>query len=330
MPERGGYGRRDFAVSLLLVVGLTCSGVGVTMTVVVAIAAFLRRGWRVTAAILSIPVVVYGTWYVLEGTEGQRNTVALLDRDPRAPGIRVVGTHRRAQWSDPGSRYRGDRARAGGRMARVEIPAPARTVAPRARDSGGGGRLRRADRAATRRPRCGGLPLRRHHRGAPAPDDRARHAGRRPHGGPPVRSPADRGVHRRGRRVPRRAGRRHRPRGPIRALRRRDAAAGAGHREDPARRRTHRQHEHPRHSVSGRAVDVDDRPTRSPRRAPGSRRVPRRRPDRAYVRGGGDRLRSPVSRGARHRGGRNRARGRSRTRRPAASTWSRPRMHRPR
>ena len=47
------------------------------MTVVVAIAAFLRRGWRVTAAILSIPVVVYGTWYLLEGTEGQRHSGSL-------------------------------------------------------------------------------------------------------------------------------------------------------------------------------------------------------------------------------------------------------------
>jgi hypothetical protein len=73
MPERGPYGRRDLAASLLLVVGLMCSGVGITMTVVVAIAAFLRRGWRVTGAILAIPVVVYGAWYLLEGTRGQRH-----------------------------------------------------------------------------------------------------------------------------------------------------------------------------------------------------------------------------------------------------------------
>ena len=91
MPDRGGYGRRDLAVSLLLVVGLMCSGVGVTMTVVVAIAVFLRRGWRVTAAILSIPVVVYGTWYVLEGTEGQRNTVAFSTAIRELPEFAWLG-----------------------------------------------------------------------------------------------------------------------------------------------------------------------------------------------------------------------------------------------
>jgi hypothetical protein len=77
MPERGPLGRRDLVASLLLVVGLMCSGVGVTMTVTVVIAALLRRGWRVAAALLALPAVVYLTWYVLEGTVGQRNTVAL-------------------------------------------------------------------------------------------------------------------------------------------------------------------------------------------------------------------------------------------------------------
>src|SRR5262249_2186823 len=57
--------------------GVMCSGVGVTMTAVVAVAALLRRGWRVMLAIVAPPAGVYAIWYAVEGTSGQRNTVAL-------------------------------------------------------------------------------------------------------------------------------------------------------------------------------------------------------------------------------------------------------------
>ena len=77
MPERGGFGRRDALCAAFLVVGLMCSGVGVTMTLVVGIAAFLRRGWRVAAATVAVPVVVYLVWLLTEGTKGQRSGVPL-------------------------------------------------------------------------------------------------------------------------------------------------------------------------------------------------------------------------------------------------------------
>jgi hypothetical protein len=77
MPERGPWCRRDLVVVALLLVGLMCSGVGVTMTVVVAIAALLRRGWRVALATVALPAVVYAVWYALEGTSGQRNTTPM-------------------------------------------------------------------------------------------------------------------------------------------------------------------------------------------------------------------------------------------------------------
>jgi hypothetical protein len=77
MPTRGPLGRRDAVVVALLLIGLTCSGTGVTMTAVVALAALLRRGWRVTLGIVAVPAVVYGLWYALEGTNGQRNDTAL-------------------------------------------------------------------------------------------------------------------------------------------------------------------------------------------------------------------------------------------------------------
>jgi hypothetical protein len=77
MPERGPCQRRDLGVVALLLVGLMCSGVGVTMTAVVALAALLRRGWKVTIELVAAPAVVYGLWYVLEGTTGQRNDTSL-------------------------------------------------------------------------------------------------------------------------------------------------------------------------------------------------------------------------------------------------------------
>ena len=87
MPERGRFGRRDAAVWLLLVVGLMCSGVGVTMTIVVGIAALLRRGWRVAAATLSVPAVVYLAWFVIEGADGSRNTIPISTALRELPGF---------------------------------------------------------------------------------------------------------------------------------------------------------------------------------------------------------------------------------------------------
>ena len=87
MPERGPFGRRDAGVWALLVVGLMCSGVGVTMTIVVGIAAFLRRGWRVAAATVSVPAVVYSMWFVTEGADGSRNTVPVSTALRELPGF---------------------------------------------------------------------------------------------------------------------------------------------------------------------------------------------------------------------------------------------------
>jgi hypothetical protein len=87
MPERGSFDRRDVAIWVLLVLGLMCSGVGVTMTIVVGLAALLRRGWRVAAEVVSVPAVVYAIWFVTEGTQGPRNTVALSTALRDLPGF---------------------------------------------------------------------------------------------------------------------------------------------------------------------------------------------------------------------------------------------------
>lgn len=88
LPERGErFGRGDVAVSVLLVIAVTCSGTGVTMAMVVGIAAFLRRGWKLALADVSVPALVWGTWYVTWGTEGQRNQSSLGDAVTGLPGF---------------------------------------------------------------------------------------------------------------------------------------------------------------------------------------------------------------------------------------------------
>ena len=47
LPERGPLGWRDGVASLLLTIGMACSGLGITMLGVVALVALVRRGWRV-------------------------------------------------------------------------------------------------------------------------------------------------------------------------------------------------------------------------------------------------------------------------------------------
>ena len=55
VPERGTLGWRDGVASLLLTVGMACSGLGITMLGVVALVALVRRGPRVALAIAALP-----------------------------------------------------------------------------------------------------------------------------------------------------------------------------------------------------------------------------------------------------------------------------------
>ncbi len=59
----GPVDRRDWIGIAAGLLGLMCSGVAVTMVVVVAIAALLRRSWRV-ALLHSAPIGVYGAWWL--------------------------------------------------------------------------------------------------------------------------------------------------------------------------------------------------------------------------------------------------------------------------
>ncbi|MGH8982646.1 MAG: hypothetical protein ACRDY6_02070 [Acidimicrobiia bacterium] len=76
-PERGGLARRDALVAVLLVIGLTFSGTGLTMVVVVALVTLLRRGARVAAATVAVPALVYLLWYLAYGEDASTSVPQL-------------------------------------------------------------------------------------------------------------------------------------------------------------------------------------------------------------------------------------------------------------
>jgi hypothetical protein len=64
IPEKGPFQRRDAWGWLCIVVSMLFSGVGLTMMLIAAVTTFLRRGWRLALAALSVPGAVYIVWYV--------------------------------------------------------------------------------------------------------------------------------------------------------------------------------------------------------------------------------------------------------------------------
>ena len=81
----GTLDRRDWLGLAAGLGAILCSGVGVAMVVVVAIAALLRRGWR-AAAFHTIPLsVLYGAWWWTNDRHGVSSArhVSLLDWDRR-------------------------------------------------------------------------------------------------------------------------------------------------------------------------------------------------------------------------------------------------------
>jgi hypothetical protein len=85
VPERGPWRRRDVGVWVLLVLGLMCSGVAITMTAVVALINLLRRGWRCAVATVAVPAAVYGLWYVTYGHKAVDQSEPLRTALRKAP-----------------------------------------------------------------------------------------------------------------------------------------------------------------------------------------------------------------------------------------------------
>ncbi|HVF14419.1 MAG TPA: hypothetical protein VM942_07450 [Acidimicrobiales bacterium] len=84
------FGRRDVAGWAVLVLGLTCSGIGVPMVAVAGVAVLLRRstrglsrrGLRRAALTVAVPAFVYLVWLTLAGREGlgERSVVDQLSK----------------------------------------------------------------------------------------------------------------------------------------------------------------------------------------------------------------------------------------------------------
>ena len=76
----GPVDRRDAVGLGFGVVGLLCSGVAVTMTVVVGVAVLIRRGLR-PALLQTVPLgALYGTWYITYGHDGHAQETQQLRR----------------------------------------------------------------------------------------------------------------------------------------------------------------------------------------------------------------------------------------------------------
>jgi hypothetical protein len=75
LPERGSLGARDGAASLLLTVGMACSGLGITMLGVVGLVASVRRGPRVAMGVVVLPALAYAWWYAAYGRDAPDVTV---------------------------------------------------------------------------------------------------------------------------------------------------------------------------------------------------------------------------------------------------------------
>jgi MFS family permease len=72
----GPWDRRDSAGLALGVAGLLCSGVAVTMAIIVGLAVLIRRGWR-AAALHTVPLgVIYGVWFLAYGRRAYAHEAA--------------------------------------------------------------------------------------------------------------------------------------------------------------------------------------------------------------------------------------------------------------
>lgn len=75
----GRWGARDIAGWAVSIVGLMFSGISVTMVAVAGLAVLMRRGWRDAALTVSVPSVIYLTWFFLRGKENAGDEERTLD-----------------------------------------------------------------------------------------------------------------------------------------------------------------------------------------------------------------------------------------------------------
>ena len=79
------WGRRDVAGWLVSIIGLMFSGISVTMVAVAGLAVLMRRGWRQAALTVSVPGVIYLTWFFVTGNKNVGDEDRTLDDALRYP-----------------------------------------------------------------------------------------------------------------------------------------------------------------------------------------------------------------------------------------------------
>ena len=75
----GRWGGRDVAGWGVSIIGLMFSGISVTMVAVAGLAVLMRRGWRHAVLTVSVPGVIYLTWFFLTGNENVGDEERTLD-----------------------------------------------------------------------------------------------------------------------------------------------------------------------------------------------------------------------------------------------------------
>jgi hypothetical protein len=83
----GGFGRRDAVGWALGLASLMCSGIGVPMLAVTALAAAMRRGIATAAGVVSVPAAAFAVWYALYGR------LAMLRRPINTGTLLAVGQY---------------------------------------------------------------------------------------------------------------------------------------------------------------------------------------------------------------------------------------------
>jgi hypothetical protein len=91
----GPFDRRDLAGLAFGVVGLMCSGVAVTMAVVVGLAALIRRDWRVAFLHTAPLATLYAIWFASFGRDGYSTSTYSVSSIVRfvADGLRSTFDH---------------------------------------------------------------------------------------------------------------------------------------------------------------------------------------------------------------------------------------------
>ena len=122
VDHEGPVDKRDWLGLACGIGALMSSGVGVTMAVIVSVAALIQRGYRVALLHAAPLAVVYLTWWAFVGRTGAEQGPSFGRRDRRAgPAFCRDGLPRRLPRSGPATGYRACPGRAARHRSRARL-----------------------------------------------------------------------------------------------------------------------------------------------------------------------------------------------------------------